>query len=312
MRVMYTLVVCIDEKFLFINHVPVGIITDFLTNYAEDYAKIAVLRDEVRGLYKVMDEEGHIIECKLEQSIVECLPCSHSVAPWSILSLVVVNGLLDGINPCAFAALIFFIALQFAIGFIDFAEKAKRRVLLFGSTYIIAVYLTYLTIGITLKHMIEIIPFPHLVSKIGVVILIAAGVINILDYFWPGRGISLKLSPSRWKTARNWMRKATFPATFVVGVIIALFEFPCTGGIYVAILGMLAMRTTFLEGFTYLLFYNIAFIFPLIVILVIASNKRLMRFSLRRWQQHQGKYMTILVGIIYISLGAFLLSASLF
>jgi len=80
----------------------------------------------------------------------------------------------------------------------------------------------------------------------------------------------------------------------------------------VAILGMLAMRTTFLEGFTYLLFYNIAFIFPLIVILVIASNKRLMRFSLRRWQQHQGKYMTILVGIIYISLGAFLLSASLF
>jgi cytochrome c biogenesis protein CcdA len=148
-----------------------------------------------------------------------------------------------------------------------------------------------------------------LVSKIGVGILIAAGIVNIKDYFWPGRGISLKLSSSCWETLRNWMRKATFPATFVVGIIVALFEFPCTGGIYVAILGMLAMRTAFLEGLTYLLFYNAAFVFPLIVILVITCDKKLMRFSLRRWQQCKGKQMRLLEGIIYIGLGAFLLSS---
>jgi hypothetical protein len=112
MRVMRnTLVVSINDKFLFINYVPVGIITDFVINYVEDYEKIVVLRDELRGLYIVMYEEGSVIECKMEQSITECLPCLHSVAPWSILSLVLVSGLLDGINPCAFAVLIFFIAL---------------------------------------------------------------------------------------------------------------------------------------------------------------------------------------------------------
>jgi len=151
-----------------------------------------------------------------------------------------------------------------------------------------------------------IIPI-HLVSKMGALVVIAAGIIKIKDRFWPGRGVSLKLSPSRWETTRKWMRKATLPATFITGTLVALFEFPCTGGIYFAILSILATRTTFVEGLTYLLLYNVAFILPLMAILILASKKEIIEFSLRKWQQQEAKSMGLVEGLIYIGLGAFLL-----
>jgi len=305
MRATYTLVVSIDQKFLFINHVPVRIITDFLANHAEKYERIAVFRDEARNLYKVMDDKGNVMEGKIENSITDILP----FPPWSILSLVVVSGLLDGINPCAFAVLLFLVTLLFAMGTTtwEHPQQIRRTVLLFGSTYILAVYLTYLIIGLTLRQAIMIVPFYHLVSKMGALVVIAAGIIKIKDRFWPGRGVSLKLSPSRWETTRKWMRKATLPATFITGTLVALFEFPCTGGIYFAILSILATRTTFVEGLTYLLLYNVAFILPLMAILILASKKEIIEFSLRKWQQQEAKSMGLVEGLIYIGLGAFLL-----
>jgi len=94
---------------------------------------------------------------------------------------------------------------------------------------------------------------------------------------------------------------------FAVGALVGLFEFPCTGGIYIAILSMLAIRTTFLEGVMYLLVYNVAFVLPLIAIIVFASKKEVRDFSLRRWQQHGAKHMELLESLIYLGLGAFLL-----
>jgi len=314
MRAMYTLVVSIDEKFLFINHVPVRIITDFLANHAEKYGGIIIFRDEARDLYRMMADGGNVTECKIENSIAECLPIPpHPFSSWSFLPLVMVSGLLDGINPCAFAVLLFLVTLLFAMGTTtgERPQQIKRMVLLFGSTYILAVYLTYLTIGLTLRQAIAMVSLPHLVSKIGALIVIAAGIIKIKDRFWPGRGISLKLSPSQWETTRKWMRKATLPAIFITGTLVALFEFPCTGGIYFAILSMLATRTAFVEGLTYLLFYNVMFILPLMAILIFASKREIIEFSLRKWQQREEKNMKLIEGLIYTGLGAFLLLSGL-
>lgn len=312
MRAMYTLVVNIDEKYLFINHVPVGIITDFLANHAEKFGRIIVFRDEARDLYKVMDDEGNVIEGKIGNSIADLLPLQ-PFPPWSILSLVVIGGLLDGINPCAFAALLFLVTLLFAMGTTTWGhpQRIKRMALLLGSTYILAVYLTYLIIGLTLRQAIAMVPFPHLVSKIGALVVIAAGIIKIKDRFWPGWGVSLKLSPSQWETTRKWMRKATLPATFIAGTLVALFEFPCTGGIYFAILTMLATRTAFVEGLTYLLSYNVAFILPLIAVLILVSKREITEFSLRKWQQREENKIGLMEGLIYMGLGAFLLISGL-
>jgi len=224
----------------------------------------------------------------------------------SVLTLIVVSGLLDGINPCAFAVLLFFTAFLFITSRTSI-EQTKRRLLLVGLIYILGVYIAYLVIGVGIVRTITITPFTHLVGKIGAALVILLGVVNIKDYFWPGRGFSLSMAPSQWKTVRTWMRSSTVPSAFVMGLIVSLFEFPCTGGIYFAILGMLAERTTFTQGFGYLLVYNVAFVLPLIVLLAFVSRRRVMKFSLEHWQQRHGKRMRLLLGLVMISLGIFLL-----
>lgn len=224
----------------------------------------------------------------------------------SVLALIVVSGLLDGINPCAFAVLLFFIAFLFITSRTSL-EQTKRRLLLVGSIYITGVYLAYLMIGLGIMRIITITPFPHLVAKIGGLLVILLGAINIKDYFWPGRGFSLRMSTSQWRAVRNWIRKSTVPSSFITGLLVSLFEFPCTGGIYVAILGMLAQKMTFTQGFMYLVIYNVAFVLPLIVLLVFVSRRKVMRFSLEKWQRRRGERMRLLLGLVMVILGIFLL-----
>jgi cytochrome c biogenesis protein CcdA len=224
----------------------------------------------------------------------------------SILALIVVSGLLDGINPCAFAVLLFFVAFLFVTSRTSL-EQTKRRLLLVGSIYITGVYLAYLMIGLGIIRIITITPFSHLVAKIGGVLVILLGTVNIKDYFWPGRGPSLRMSTSQWKAVRRWIRKSTVPSSFIMGLLVSLFEFPCTGGIYFAILGMLAQKTTFTQGFIYLVIYNVAFVLPLIILLVFVSHRRVVRFSLENWQRRRGKIMRLLLGLVMVILGIFLL-----
>jgi cytochrome c biogenesis protein CcdA len=224
----------------------------------------------------------------------------------SVFALIVVSGLLDGVNPCAFAVLLFFTAFLFITSRTSL-EQTKRRLLLVGLIYITGVYLAYLMVGLGIIKVITITPFPHLVAKIGGLLVILLGAINIKDYFWPGRGFSLSMSMSQWKTVRNWMRKSTVLSSFVMGLLVSFFEFPCTGGIYVAILGMLAQKTTFTQGFVYLLIYNVAFVLPLIILLVFVSRRKVMEFSLEKWQRGRGKGMRLLLGLVMVALGVFLL-----
>jgi len=305
-----TFVVSIDGKFLFINYVPLEIITDFLTNHSEEYQRIVVFRDLLREIYVVMDEEGQMRECNIERSVTECV-VKRVVTPLplsSTLALIVVSGLLDGINPCAFAVLIFFTAFLMVMSKVSF-ERTRRRVMLIGSIYIVAVYFAYLMIGLGTIRIIAITALPRLVAKIRALFLILLGAVNVKDYFWCGRGPGLRMATSRWVAVRRWMRKATIPSAFVAGLLVSLFEFPCTGGIYVFILGMLAKNTTFAEGFVYLLIYNMAFTLPLVVILIFASRRRVMGFSLEKWQQRHGKVVRLLSGLVMITLGVFFIAS---
>src|SRR3990172_547226 len=59
-----------------------------------------------------------------------------------LLPLVVVAALIDSINPCAFSILILTIAFLFSIG------KLRSGVLEIGSSYILAIFLVYMLIGL--------------------------------------------------------------------------------------------------------------------------------------------------------------------
>lgn len=296
------IVVSVDDRFLFINYVPVDFIVDFLVNHSHAYGSIVICADELQGLYRILYEDGNIMECEIGHSISECFGEPVTALPFfAVFPVIVMSGLLDGINPCAFAVLFFFLAFLY-MARRKTSENARQKILLVGSVYIMSVYLTYLMIGLSIIKAITITPFPHLLAKIGATLCILLGIVNIKDYFWPGRWLSLKIPKSQWKTIAKWIHKSTIPSAFVVGLMVGLAEFPCTGGIYLAILGMLAYSTTFAQGFVYLLIYNVAFVLPLIIILAISSNKQFVE-KMRMWQLSKEKPMRLIMGLIMISIG---------
>ena len=309
-------VVYCDERFLFEGSVPVQEIADILVNHRKSFNSLVVFRDTLNGVYRILDENGRITELDLREPISNLASKTKSIPYGSTIGLVFVSGLIDGINPCAFAVLLFFITYLFAMipvisspGY-QGEDHVRKRILLTGMVYIAAVYLAYLVIGVTFLNVMAMRPVSDLIAKAGAGVMILLGLVNIKDFFWPGKGFSLGMSSYQWDILKGLMRKVTLPAAFASGLIVGVFEFPCTGGVYLAILGLLASNYTFLSGLFYLLIYNLAFVVPLVVILLIASNNGIGSFSLKNWHEREHRTVKLISGLLIVALGIFLLIIS--
>jgi len=304
--------VFIDERIILEGHVPEGLIRDLFR--ATNYEKILIyqeLMEEKVTSYKAWAFRGPVKEYPIETPIAEYLNwfASHreeleppkelwDAGQW--LPLILSTGLLDGINPCAFAVLLFFIAFLFTI------KRTRADIAKAGAVYITMIYLTYLGIGLGLLQALVFTGAPHLMAKLGSGLLIALGLVNIKDYFWYGRWFSL--SPSGWlhEASTNWLRRATLPATAVGGFLVGLCTFPCSGGIYVATLGLLSAKATYWTGLGYLLLYNLMFVVPLIIILLGVSNRRAVG-RLARWEASRKREVKLATGLVMVALGAVIL-----
>ena len=228
---------------------------------------------------------------------------STAIDAWTtghLLPLVLVGGILDGINPCAIAVLLFSLALLFTL------QRSRARVLLTGGVYIGAIFVAYLGIGLGLFGAITLTGEQHLVARIGSWLLIGLGIVNVKDFFFYGRGPTLSVSRIGHDAIMSRLRTATLPAVALAGFLVGLCTFPCTGGIYVAVLGLLSTRTTFVEGLSYLLVYNMMFVLPLVALLFGLGNARTVGV-LSRWQARNKRVVKLTTGAVMIVLGASIL-----
>jgi len=212
------------------------------------------------------------------------------------LPLIIGAGLIDGINPCAFAVLIFLITFLLNI------SSTKKRMIKAGSVYIIAVYITYLIAGLGLLTAIQVSGMSKFMVYTAASFALFAGLINIKDYFWYGKGFSLEIPKSVKPTIERWTRKGNVPAAIVLGFLVSMFELPCTGGVYLAILAMLANITTKINAFFYLLIYNVMFVLPLIIILVLVT-KGMKAEHIENWRTAKRNWMKLVLGLLLLFLG---------
>jgi len=216
------------------------------------------------------------------------------------LPLVLGAGLIDGINPCAFAVLIFLITFLLGI------SSTKKRMVKAGSVYILAVYVTYFLAGLGLLTVVQVTGLSGIIVKVAAFFAIFAGIINVKDYFWYGKGFSLEIPKSKKGVIERWTRRANVPAAIVLGFLVSMFELPCTGGVYLAILAMLAGSVTKLTAMYYLLLYNLMFVLPLIVILVLVT-KGMKAEHIENWRKAKRNWMRLLMGLVLLALGIGLL-----
>jgi len=190
------------------------------------------------------------------------------------LFTVLSAGLIDGINPCAFATLIFFIS------YLTFVGRKKREILWVGLGFSGAVFATYLLIGFGILSFIQHLSFLSLFSRIVYLITIAIalilGIYSLYDYIQLKRGrpseMKLQLPDFLKKRIHKIIREESksnryFLAALVSGFVVSILEFTCTGQVYLpTILFVTNIPSMKTSAVSYLLLYNLMFIIPLLII----------------------------------------------
>ena len=214
----------------------------------------------------------------------------------SLLYLVITTGFLDSFNPCAIAILLIFIALMLTL------EKSRRLIFILGLTYIFSVYLTYFAIGLGLLRLVHLFSIPRYVAQVIGWILIIWSLWGFKDYFFPQLPWRLSTSVRSRQIIASWAERLTLPATIIMGFFVAIFGFPCTGGIYLATLALLSTKATYFKGVLYLLIYNLMFVAPLLVISFGTTN-RFVAEKLINLNEQKSHLLRLIIAILTLILG---------
>lgn len=173
-------------------------------------------------------------------------------------SVVTLNGLIDSINPCAIGVLVATIAILFALG------NYQKQILRFGFFYILATYVTYLLIGLGILKAVHMFGIHNFFGWASAIVLILMGA-------W-------QLKNSACIIPKNTPKEATILSGIIFGFLVGLCEFPCSGGIYLATVGYIGIQSTFWSGLWLLMWYNLMFVIPLIIIFAIGYNMKSAEF----------------------------------
>ncbi len=217
--------------------------------------------------------------------------------PQITLPAVVIAGLVDGINPCAFTVLLLFVtAMTASLGAGEGSVRAIRAKLVgMGSIYIAAVFLTYLALGVGLLKSLDFFTRQHISARIGALVAVVLGLWMLKDYFVPDAGWRLQAPGHLGSVARRMAKKATLPALVTGGFLIGLCTVPCSGAVYLGVLSLLALQPTRLLGYSYLVLYNMVFIMPLVAILAVASARPSLN-KIAHWNLHHKEGVRLVLG----------------
>lgn len=216
-------------------------------------------------------------------------------ARW-LLPLVLAAALADSINPCAFSVLLLTIGFLFSLG------KDRRQIIRFGLFYVGGILIAYLAIGLGILQTLYIFNTPHFMAKVGAGIMIIFGLISLVNGYWPSFPIKLKIPGAAHRPIAVLMEKGSAPAVWLLGALVGLVEFPCTGGPYLLVLGLLHDHSTFWSGFGYLVFYNLIFVAPLILILFIGGNQVVLA-KFQAWKKEKSRHFHLGGSLAIIILG---------
>jgi thiol-disulfide isomerase/thioredoxin len=230
------------------------------------------------------------------------------------LLTIVTAGLIDGINPCAFATLIFFISYLTMVG------RKRNEILWVGIGFAGAVFGTYLLIGFGILSFIQHLAFLPLFSRIvylmTIAIALVLGILSLYDYRQLKKGrpseMKLQLPDFLKKRIHRTIRQESkstryFLAAIVSGFVISLLEFTCTGQVYLpTILFVTTVPSLKASAISYLILYNGMFIVPLLVIFGVVywgvSSEQLGLFL-----QKRSSTIKLLTSLLFFALAGILL-----
>jgi cytochrome c biogenesis protein CcdA len=228
---------------------------------------------------------------------------------------VVFAGLVDGLNPCAFATLIFFVS------YLTISGRKGREILLVGAAFTSGVFLAYMGVGLGFYHVLDLLG--DLLAQLGrwvygltgaFCIVLAA--FSFLDYLKARRGnvadMSLNL-PHKLRLKINAVIRRTrtsrafVGAAFGAGVVVSFLELACTGQVYLpTIIFVMSMPDLKARATLFLVIYNLLFTAPLVVVFVLAYyGTGAKQFS--DFLQRRASTVKLGLSFLFLALGGWLL-----
>ncbi len=238
----------------------------------------------------------------------------------SILAVILL-GLIDGVNPCAFATIIFLIS------YLAYSKKTKQETLIIGSIYTFVVFLTYFIVGFfahgLLSELLQSTGYARIsliIKIISIELVLVLAILTFIDIIKALKGdtgdMLLTLSTNQKKHIHKIIReKLKFGgivlSSILIGILVSFFELACTGQVYLPtilyIVGLEDAGTvTRAFGVFQLVLYNIAFIIPLLIIFLVSyfgvSSK-----SLQNVLQKNTALLKVLLFLLFVGLLIYML-----
>jgi cytochrome c biogenesis protein CcdA len=232
-----------------------------------------------------------------------------SLGLWTVIGA----GLLDGINPCAFATMIFLIS------YLGVRKRRGRELLATGAAFTLGVFLAYLGVGLGLLKFLTSLPILSAVGKwvYGVTLLLclalAWGSLNDFRKARAGRleDMSLKLPERLRGLIRYLIREGSRVRSYVLaslllGFVVSIVELACTGQVYLpTIIFVLGLPQWRARAALALVAYNLMFVTPLIIVFLLAYYGTSSQ-QLTRWMTRHAATVKLGTAILFLLMAAWL------
>ena len=274
------------------------------------YAEVAIEKARLLG------EKTNVVTVAKEDVMKEAKSAFQKITFWAIIG----SGLVDGINPCAFAVIVFFIS------FLTVYKYNRREIILVGSAYCVAVFTAYLLLGLgvfqflyAMRGFAYVIKGFYIVTAAICLLFFVLSIYDLIIYQKTKKsdGMLLQLSIGNKTRIHKIMgfflrdkQKSTLRlvlAALAVGFCVSLVEAVCTGQVYmptcVLIMQDPELRTC---AALYLVLYNFMFILPLVAVFVLA----LLGYESKGFNEFLKKHLgltKVLLSLVFLGLFILLL-----
>ncbi len=287
--------------FIFCKQIVIGYLNEQTTG--------AGLRDKLLSCRTSLEEDKNEVSDKSGEKEKFSLPFLGEFDPqgMSLPVFTIIIAGLDAFNPCAFFVLLLMLSLLVN-------AKNRKRMMLIGGIFVFFsgfIYFIFMAAWLNLfLYMGEI----RTITIIAAVVAIGISSINIKDYFLFKKGVSLSIpdsaKPGLYERIRKLMNASSLPTmilgTIMLAIVANSYELLCTAGFPMVFTRLLTLHDlTSWSYYSYLLFYNIIYVVPLLVVVLVFTKT----LGSRKLTEKEGRILKLVSGLMMLELGLLLLFA---
>ncbi|MCX6667857.1 MAG: thioredoxin domain-containing protein [Euryarchaeota archaeon] len=223
----------------------------------------------------------------------------------SLPAQTIILGALDSFNPCSFFVLLFLMNLLLYAG-------SRRKMFMIGAIFIFFSGFFYFIFMSALLNVFLLTGSIFIITVVAGVIALCLGAINIKDFFFFKKGVSLSIpedkKPMLYERVRALVKTSYLPTaiggTIFLAASVNTYELLCTLGFPLIFTRSLTLNhLSGLGYYTYIFFYNVVYVIPLIII-VLVFVFTLGKIKLSEWH---GRILKLVSGIMMVSFGVLFL-----